>query len=222
MSDQKNIATEAQDEQATDRIDVLIENASVYLSDEDCEAIEEAYLFAKDAHEGQFRKSGEPFIMHPVEVAIILSDLRMDSDTLRAAVLHDTVEDTEYTLDDIRKKFGDTVAELVDGVTKINSLEIESLSHAQVNNLRKMLMAMSNDIRVIVIKPRRQAPQHAHAHGVARGSPPLQGTRDHGRYTRRSPIVSAWARSNGSSRTFRSSTSDLPNISGSEDGQRDA
>ena len=152
MSDQKNIATEAQDEQATDRIDVLIENASVYLSDEDCEAIEEAYLFAKDAHEGQFRKSGEPFIMHPVEVAIILSDLRMDSDTLRAAVLHDTVEDTEYTLDDIRKKFGDTVAELVDGVTKINSLEIESLSHAQVNNLRKMLMAMSNDIRVIVIK----------------------------------------------------------------------
>ena len=152
MSDQKSIATQAQDEPATDRIDVLIENASVYLSDEDCEAIEEAYLFAKDAHEGQFRKSGEPFIMHPVEVAIILSDLRMDSDTLRAAVLHDTVEDTEYTLDDIRKKFGDTVAELVDGVTKINSLEIESLSHAQVNNLRKMLMAMSNDIRVIVIK----------------------------------------------------------------------
>lgn len=152
MSDQKSIATEAHDEPATDRIDVLIENASVYLSDEDCEAIEEAYLFAKDAHEGQFRKSGEPFIMHPVEVAIILSDLRMDSDTLRAAVLHDTVEDTEYTLDDIRKKFGDTVAELVDGVTKINSLEIESLSHAQVNNLRKMLMAMSNDIRVIVIK----------------------------------------------------------------------
>lgn len=129
MGDQKSIATQAQDEPATDRIDVLIENASVYLSDEDCEAIEEAYLFAKDAHEGQFRKSGEPFIMHPVEVAIILSDLRMDSDTLRAAVLHDTVEDTEYTLDDIRKKFGDTVAELVDGVTKINSLEIESLSH---------------------------------------------------------------------------------------------
>lgn len=76
----------------------------------------------------------------------------MDSDTLRAAVLHDTVEDTEYTLEDVRQKFGDTVAELVDGVTKINSLEIESLSHAQVNNLRKMLMAMSNDIRVIVIK----------------------------------------------------------------------
>ena len=152
MGDQKSIATQAQDEPATDRIDVLIENATENQSEQECEAIEEAYLFAKDAHEGQFRKSGEPFIMHPVEVAIILSDLRMDSDTLRAAVLHDTVEDTEYTLDDIRKKFGDTVAELVDGVTKINSLEIESLSHAQVNNLRKMLMAMSNDIRVIVIK----------------------------------------------------------------------
>ena len=152
MSEHNGIATRDEGDAATDRFDILFENASTYLNDEDCKAIEEAYLFAKGAHEGQFRKSGEPFIMHPVEVAIILSDLRMDSDTLRAAVLHDTVEDTEYTLDGVRQKFGDTVAELVDGVTKINSLEIESLSHAQVNNLRKMLMAMSNDIRVIVIK----------------------------------------------------------------------
>ena len=152
MSEHNSIATCDEGDAATDRFDILFENASTYLNDEDCKAIEEAYLFAKGAHEGQFRKSGEPFIMHPVEVAIILSDLRMDSDTLRAAVLHDTVEDTEYTLEDVRQKFGDTVAELVDGVTKINSLEIESLSHAQVNNLRKMLMAMSNDIRVIVIK----------------------------------------------------------------------
>lgn len=152
MSEHNGIATRDEGDAATDRFDILFENASTYLNDEDCKAIEEAYLFAKGAHEGQFRKSGEPFIMHPVEVAIILSGLRMDSDTLRAAVLHDTVEDTEYTLEDVRQKFGDTVAELVDGVTKINSLEIESLSHAQVNNLRKMLMAMSNDIRVIVIK----------------------------------------------------------------------
>ena len=152
MSEHNGIATRDEGDAATDRFDILFENASTYLNDEDCKAIEEAYLFAKGAHEGQFRKSGEPFIMHPVEVAIILSDLRMDSDTLRAAVLHDTVEDTEYALEDVRQKFGDTVAELVDGVTKINSLEIESLSHAQVNNLRKMLMAMSNDIRVIVIK----------------------------------------------------------------------
>lgn len=152
MSEHNGIATRDEGDAATDRFDILFENASTYLNDEDCKAIEEAYLFAKGAHEGQFRKSGEPFIMHPVEVAIILSDLRMDSDTLRAAVLHDTVEDTEYTLEDVRQKFGDTVAELVDGVTKINSLEIESLSHAQVNNLRKMLMAMSNDIRVIIIK----------------------------------------------------------------------
>lgn len=152
MSEHNGIATRDEGDAATDRFDILFENASTYLNDEDCKAIEEAYLFAKGAHEGQFRKSGEPFIMHPVEVAIILSDLRMDSDTLRAAVLHDTVEDTEYTLEDVRQKLGDTVAELVDGVTKINSLEIESLSHAQVNNLRKMLMAMSNDIRVIVIK----------------------------------------------------------------------
>ena len=152
MSEHNGIATRDEGDAATDRFDILFENASTYLNDEDCKAIEEAYLFAKGAHEGQFRKSGEPFIMHPVEVAIILSDLRMDSDTLRAAVLHDTVEETEYTLEDVRQKFCDTVAELFDGVTNINSLEIESLSHAQVNNLRKMLMAMSNDIRVIVIK----------------------------------------------------------------------
>ncbi len=135
-----------------DRFDVLYENASEYLTVDECEALVEAHDFAAHAHEGQYRKSGEPFIMHPVEVAIILSDLRMDVDTLRAAVLHDTVEDTEFTLDDVRNKFGDTVAELVDGVTKISALEIESLSQAQVNNLRKMLMAMSHDIRVIVIK----------------------------------------------------------------------
>lgn len=136
----------------TDRFDLLYANASEYLTADECEALQEAYAFAARAHEGQFRKSGEPFVMHPVEVAIILSDLRMDIDTLRAAILHDTVEDTKYTIEDIKAKFGDTVAELVDGVTKISKLEIESLSQAQVNNLRKMLMAMSHDIRVIVIK----------------------------------------------------------------------
>lgn len=146
MSKQKDI------QDKTDRFDVLYANASGYLNADECEALQEAYAFAARAHEGQFRKSGEPFVMHPVEVAIILSDLRMDIDTLRAAILHDTVEDTKYTVDDIKAKFGDTVAELVDGVTKISKLEIESLSQAQVNNLRKMLMAMSHDIRVIVIK----------------------------------------------------------------------
>ena len=151
MEDNVDIAAAAESEKS-DRFDVLYASAKQYLAADECEALQDAYDFAARAHEGQFRKSGEPFIMHPVEVAIVLSDLRMDADSLRAAILHDTVEDTEHTLDDIRLHFGDTVAELVDGVTKINAIEIESLSQAQVNNLRKMLMAMSNDIRVIVIK----------------------------------------------------------------------
>ncbi len=157
MSELASIGTEnaMRDELSTvksDRFDVLFENASQYLSADECDTLQDAYEFAATAHEGQYRKSGEPFIMHPVEVAIILADLRMDVDTLCSAVLHDTVADTDRTLEEIKNKFGETVAELVDGVTKISALEIESLSEAQVNNLRKMLMAMSNDIRVIVIK----------------------------------------------------------------------
>ena len=142
----------AAEEEKTDRFDVLYENASEYLSDDECTQLKEAYDFAKHAHEGQFRKSGEPFIMHPVETAIILSELNMDVDTLRAAILHDTVEDTEYTLEDVSERFGETVAGLVDGVTKISQLSVGSMSEQQVNTYRKMMIAMSHDIRVIVIK----------------------------------------------------------------------
>ncbi len=140
------------EEEKTDRFDVLYENASEYLNDDELVQLQDAYAFAKHAHEGQFRKSGEPFIMHPVETAIILSELHMDVDTLTAAVLHDTVEDTEYTLDDVRERFGETVAGLVDGVTKISQLSVGSMSEQQVNTYRKMMIAMSHDIRVIVIK----------------------------------------------------------------------
>ncbi len=142
----------AADGNAPDRFDVLIENASGYLGLESCLRLLKAYQYASDAHTGQYRKSGEPYIMHPVEVAIILSELNMDVDTLCAAVLHDAVEDTSATLGDLTDEFNETVAELVDGVTKINQIEVESLSEKQVNNLRKMLIAMSKDIRVIVIK----------------------------------------------------------------------
>ena len=135
-----------------ERFDVLMENAHGYLDGEECGRIEAAFQFARSAHEGQYRKSGEPFIIHPLEVAIILSELHMDADTLCAALMHDTVEDTGRTLDDVREAFGDAVADLVDGVTKIGHIEVESLSEQQVNNLRKMMVAMSHDIRVIVIK----------------------------------------------------------------------
>ena len=134
----------------SDRFDVLLDKVSEYLDPDEMRTITDAYEFAKKSHNGQFRKSGEPYIMHPVEVAIILSELHMDVDTLCAALLHDTVEDTDVTLDDLTKRFNATVAELVDGVTKINKIEVESLSEAQVRTLRKMLVAMSRDIRVIV------------------------------------------------------------------------
>ncbi len=135
-----------------DNFPKVMETASSYLAEADLDQVRRAYEFARKAHSGQFRKSGEPYIIHPVEVALILADLRMDVDTLTAALLHDTVEDCSVTLDEVTEAFSPIVAELVDGVTKISRLEIESLSEEQANNLRKMLIAMSKDIRVIVIK----------------------------------------------------------------------
>jgi GTP diphosphokinase / guanosine-3',5'-bis(diphosphate) 3'-diphosphatase len=123
-----------------------------YNPDADLTGLDEAYAFATQAHEGQMRKSGEPFVHHPIEVALILAELHMDTATLKAALLHDTVEDSEVTLAEVRTLFGDEVAELVDGVTKLGKIEFESLSEAQSNNLRKMLIAMAKDIRVILIK----------------------------------------------------------------------
>lgn len=137
---------------SVDSIDKVIEQASTYLSKGEVETLRRAYRFAKDAHRDQVRKSGEAFINHPVEVALILSELRMDVDTIAAALLHDTVEDSATTLEEVGEEFSHEVMELVDGVTKLTRIEIESLSEAQANNLRKMLIAMSKDIRVIVIK----------------------------------------------------------------------
>jgi GTP pyrophosphokinase len=135
-----------------DAFDRLIEQAQTYLSADDRAQLAKAYSFAEQAHKGQVRKSGEAFINHPIQVALILAELRMDVDTITAALLHDTVEDTFMTLEDVEKEFSSDVRELVDGVTKITRIEIESLSEQQVKNIRKMLLAMSKDIRVIVVK----------------------------------------------------------------------
>ena len=130
----------------------LTEQAEGYLDADERAMIEKAYFFARQAHEGQKRKTGEPFILHPVEVALILVDLRMDAETICAALLHDTVEDSEVPLETIEEEFNDQVAQLVDGVTKITRIEVESLSDKQAETIRKMFVAMSKDIRVIVIK----------------------------------------------------------------------
>ncbi len=135
-----------------ERFCVLQEMTSGYLSVDDQMMLKHAYSFAHDAHAGQCRKSGEPFIAHPVEVALILADLRMDVETLCAALMHDTVEDTEVSIEELTHEFGERVALLVEGVTKITRIEVETLSDEQAQTIRKMLVAMSKDIRVIVIK----------------------------------------------------------------------
>ena len=130
----------------------LMEMAEGYLGAEERASMRKAFDVANQAHQGQVRKSGEAFINHPIQVALILAELHMDADAIVAAILHDTVEDTLMTLDDVEQQFSADVRELVDGVTKITRIEIESLSEQQVRNIRKMLLAMSKDIRVIVIK----------------------------------------------------------------------
>ena len=102
--------------------------------------------------QGQCRKSGEPFIIHPIEVGIILADLRMDAETITAALLHDTVEDTKVTAEEVERTFNPQVRALVEGVTKITRIEVESLTDEQAATIRNMFVAMSKDIRVIVIK----------------------------------------------------------------------
>ena len=123
-----------------------------YLGDDECEQIMKAFTLADKAHKGQFRASGEPYIMHPLAVAEILAHLQIDHITLIAALLHDVVEDTDYTKEDIENLFGAEVAFLVDGVTKLNQFQYETKEDRQMENYRKMILAMAKDVRVVVIK----------------------------------------------------------------------
>ncbi|GLR69297.1 bifunctional GTP diphosphokinase/guanosine-3',5'-bis pyrophosphate 3'-pyrophosphohydrolase [Agaribacter marinus] len=125
---------------------------SEYLPDDQVEQVQAAYVLARDAHEGQTRSSGDPYITHPVAVTGILADMHMDYETLMAALLHDVIEDTDYSKEDLALAFNETVAELVEGVSKLDKLKFQSKQEAQAENFRKMLMAMVQDIRVILIK----------------------------------------------------------------------
>lgn len=116
------------------------------------EKIWEAYEFAKNAHEGQKRATGEDYIIHPIAVMEILIDIEVDQETLIASLLHDVAEDTEYGLDDIKQRFGEDVAQLVDGVTKLNKIHFSSKEEVQAENFRKMFLSMAEDIRVVLIK----------------------------------------------------------------------
>jgi guanosine-3',5'-bis(diphosphate) 3'-pyrophosphohydrolase len=130
----------------------LFKEWSGYLKPEDLSQLESAYQFSESAHEGQFRRSGEPYISHPLAVANILAQWHLDSQALTAALLHDVMEDTAVTKTEITRQFGKPVADLVDGVSKLDRIEFETLEKAQAESFRKMLLAMARDVRVILIK----------------------------------------------------------------------
>jgi (p)ppGpp synthase/HD superfamily hydrolase len=130
----------------------LVERVKAYDPDADEALLNKAYVYAMKAHGKQFRASGDPYFAHPLEVAAILTDLKLDPATIVTALLHDTVEDTYVTIDDVKENFGQEIADLVDGVTKLSQLELFSERTKQAENFRKLMLAMSNDIRVLLVK----------------------------------------------------------------------
>src|SRR5438876_3167065 len=133
-------------------LDELLSDIEAYNPEVDRELLARAFRFAADAHEGQQRRSGEAFIRHPWGAAMILAELRQDEQTIAAALLHDVVEDTEVGIDEVRDEFGDEIAQLVEGVTKLTRIHFQSREHAEAENYRKMIVAMAHDVRVILIK----------------------------------------------------------------------
>jgi len=133
-------------------IEVFADNLGNYLEPEQVNLVRRAYFYAEQAHDGQTRRSGEPYVTHPLAVAHILADMHMDHQSLMAAMLHDVIEDTGIPKDALIEQFGDTVAELVDGVSKLTQMTFETKAEAQAENFQKMALAMARDIRVILVK----------------------------------------------------------------------
>jgi GTP diphosphokinase / guanosine-3',5'-bis(diphosphate) 3'-diphosphatase len=135
-----------------DLIEELLAEVSSYNPDVDRELLSRAFTFAAKAHEDQYRRSGEEFILHPFNAAKICAELRLDDETIAAALLHDVVEDSGVTIEEVRDDFGDEIAQLVEGVTKLTGIRFQSREHAEAENYRKMILAMAQDVRVILIK----------------------------------------------------------------------
>jgi len=148
----KIVATLQTGERHQELLDELLAELDGYAGELDRDLVVRAFRFAEKAHDGQQRRSGEPFIMHPVGVAKICAELRLDEQTLAAALLHDVVEDTDTPVAQVREEFGEEIAQLVDGVTKLTRVQFQSREQAEAENYRKMVVAMSEDVRVILIK----------------------------------------------------------------------
>ena len=134
------------------RINTIIDQILSYWPQANIELVEKAYVFSAKVHEGQVRLSGESYLSHPLEVAWILTQMKMDQVTIAAGLLHDTLEDTLATPEMIKERFGPEVLRIVNGVTKISSFHFQTLEERQAENFRKMILAMSDDIRVILVK----------------------------------------------------------------------
>ena len=132
--------------------DSMIQAVERYSPSTDLALVKRAYEYADEKHKGQLRKSGEPYIIHPLAVAEIVAEIGMDTDAIVAALLHDCIEDTDASFEEISRLFGETVANLVEGVTKLTRVQYSTMEEQQMENLRKMFMAMSKDIRVVLIK----------------------------------------------------------------------
>ena len=177
-------------------LESILTRYAAYSGQADADKISRAYDYALQAHGQQRRVTGEPYIIHPLAVAAILTELEVDSDTLAAALLHDTVEDTSKTIEDIQAAFGDDVAALVDGVTKLSRIPYSSKEEIQAENFRKMFLAMARDIRVVLIK---LADRLHNMRTMRHMSPDKQQEKARKRWIsmRRWPIASAFTRSNG-------------------------
>jgi len=158
MDTQEKVAVAAEPR----RVDELLAKARKYIPEDRLGIISEAFTYAQDAHKGQTRRSGEPFIEHPLETALFLADLKLDANALAAALLHDVMEDCGISFDTLSQKFGNEIARLVDGVTKLTKTELQHEEHAldagegddeaRSASIRKMLMSMAEDVRVVLIK----------------------------------------------------------------------
>jgi GTP pyrophosphokinase len=133
-------------------LDILLDKIKSYMDEPDLEMVKKAYQYAERAHQEQFRVSGEPFVEHPLGVAIILADLELDIVSIVASLLHDVVEDTGISSEEIEREFGSEVAHIVDGVTKLTRMQFKTKEDQQAESLRKMFVAMAEDIRVVLIK----------------------------------------------------------------------